>query len=103
MGGAVMDVRLCSSGLCEHDGCTCHRRFTLQASLGNLFDGMPVPVTGGEIAAYMHSCRIFAQDMFDSAERFDKIPPVRSADETQAADTVCDGNLTGRRRAPRCF
>ncbi len=99
MRAAVMGARLRCRSLRENNSLACHRRFTVRAAPRQVFDDMPVAVARGEILAGVHACRVFTQGLFDDAERLDIIPPVRCADETQAADAVCNGNLIGRSRA----
>ena len=95
---AIVGIALGGRCLRERNGFPCHREFAALAAARDILDDVPVTVTGGEILARVHACRVFAQGLLDDTERLDVIAPVHGADEAQAADAVGDGDLVGRGR-----
>ena len=64
--------------------------------LGQLFDGVPVPVAAGEIHASVHGDRIALEDLLDQTDALEELAPVERRDESEASNQVRHEGLFGR-------
>jgi len=78
------------------DGPSSHRVFGQAAGLGHFLDHMAVAVPAGEIHDDIGGPRVRSQDPLGHAHGLDEFAPVQGSQQTQAANTVADGDLVGR-------
>ena len=66
------------------------------AALGKPVNYMTVFIARRKIHAAIHIAPILQQNLFDDTHRLHKHAPIVSAQKTQTADTVANGNLINR-------
>src|ERR1039458_4529863 len=77
------------------DRCARHLGLGSAAVLGDLLDCVPVTVTRREVHLAVESAWVLTKNLFDGAQGLDKLAPVHSAQDTEAADAVAHRDLIG--------
>ena len=96
MGGAIAAPFLLRANLGQLDGAERHVRFGPPAMPGDGLDRMAIAITCGKVHGAVNPRRVGAQGLFDHAQLFDKLPPVRGAEEAKAGNGMTHGHLVGR-------
>ncbi len=95
VGGAIAFAILARTVSGQLDGALRDVRFRKFTLPGQKFDRMPVTIAGRKIHRVVNPGGIAAQNQFDLAQVFHELFPVHGAQETEAGDTVADGDLVG--------
>ena len=96
MHSSIGGITLHGRPLCETDGTACDRSFRQVSMFCNPLDNVTVSIACRKVHFAVRFTGIFAQDHFNSAPRFDEVPPVCRSKKSEAADAIAHGNLIGR-------